>query len=421
MREHVAVGELFAQRGIEVAHLRGSDATRKNVTDVLKSEERATVLHFTGHGSVDATDPRASGLVLHDEVLTTGWIRKMIKQPPVLVVVNACETSSRTLAASDIGQKETAGVHLTRLFGIARPFLELGSYVLATRWKVSDEAAGQFAPRFYTALLDGKPTGEALVEARRAMYDARPDDLSWASYIYYGDPRLIIKIDEAALGGEPTPAVNVPAEPRVVAVEGEEAPRLAADSDTIDYAAFDATDLEDRAEREDRRQLDDQHPFDAKIVDTFVAPQVRVPLELASIPGRYREIRQTVESGSRRTMMLERLLDPARARASTIDSSLILTWLRSDDEGERMLGVAVAEAAPQAAFIERLIDLVREPFSNFEQFHSLVALRDALKIGAPESAVELSRTLTGLLREPEFRKTDRAFVAREILAASPSS
>jgi hypothetical protein len=35
-----------------------------------------------------------------------------------------------------------------------------------------------------------KPLGQAIVESRLAARAARANDLGWASYIYYGDPRL---------------------------------------------------------------------------------------------------------------------------------------------------------------------------------------------------------------------------------------
>jgi CHAT domain-containing protein len=70
--------------------------------------------------------------------------------------------------------------------------MEAESYLLGSRWKLSDKAAPVFATSFYKALLEEwKPIGEAVVAARKACRQASmPDDVGWASYVYYGDPRL---------------------------------------------------------------------------------------------------------------------------------------------------------------------------------------------------------------------------------------
>ena len=80
---------------------------------------------------------------------------------------------------------------------LARAFLETGAYLLGSRWKLSDNAAAAFAPAFYKYLLeDRKSVGEAVVLGRRACMkatEADPGDIGWASYVYYGDPRVCFR------------------------------------------------------------------------------------------------------------------------------------------------------------------------------------------------------------------------------------
>jgi CHAT domain-containing protein len=115
--------------------------------------------------------------------MATGHIKGFCKKPPVLFFVNGCE--------STVGRGEgTQWKNRYDIFGLARAFLETGSYLLGSRWKIGDQGAAEFAKAFYAELLQEKPIGRAIREARCACKGARPDDFSWASYVYYGDPRL---------------------------------------------------------------------------------------------------------------------------------------------------------------------------------------------------------------------------------------
>ena len=51
------------------------------------------------------------------------------------------------------------------------------------------EAAGLFADKLYERLAQGAPTLEAYRHARSALRQARPQDASWASFVYYGPTR----------------------------------------------------------------------------------------------------------------------------------------------------------------------------------------------------------------------------------------
>ena len=53
-------------------------------------------------------------------------------------------------------------------------------------WPIGDGVAKEFALAFYRHLLDGEPFGEAVRQARLAVYDQGPD--GWASWVLYGDP-----------------------------------------------------------------------------------------------------------------------------------------------------------------------------------------------------------------------------------------
>jgi hypothetical protein len=53
---------------------------------------------------------------------------------------------------------------------------------------VPDKIAADFAVEFYRHALDGQPLGDAMLQARSATAGRHPTDLSWASFVLYGDP-----------------------------------------------------------------------------------------------------------------------------------------------------------------------------------------------------------------------------------------
>jgi CHAT domain-containing protein len=164
--------------GVECVRLSNEEATREKVLNTL-NEGRFKIVHFCGHGVLDAQNPRNSSLALFDAHATTRVITRMFSQTrPLLCFINACESTADT------------GLDPNRptVYTIGRAFLQTGAYVLGSRWKIDDQAARKFAESFYRSLLcDGDPVGEAVRVARRALF---PTDLGWASYVFYGDPRV---------------------------------------------------------------------------------------------------------------------------------------------------------------------------------------------------------------------------------------
>jgi CHAT domain-containing protein len=171
-------------RGVQVQQLAEGAGTHDAVRSALSSGEYQ-IVHFIGHTHVDPADPRGSGLVLQDRLMTAKNVLQFLtkKARPVLCFINGCEASRSLDAQASSGT-----------FGLARAILESGSYLLGSRWKVSDAPASQFGQAFYAALLaDGKPIGQAVTEARLKCRTKSPDDPAWASYAYYGDPRVCFR------------------------------------------------------------------------------------------------------------------------------------------------------------------------------------------------------------------------------------
>jgi len=66
--------------------------------------------------------------------------------------------------------------------------------VITMRWPVNVQRSREFAILFYQELADGMPLGEAMRRTRSIMAQRRPDDLSWMSYVLYGDPAVPLVI-----------------------------------------------------------------------------------------------------------------------------------------------------------------------------------------------------------------------------------
>jgi hypothetical protein len=175
--------------GLEVNFIGNNHATWDNVYNALR-QGTFHIVHFNGHATYDDKDPFGSGLVLYNRNMTAGQVFKFFcRKPPVLCFMNGCETGRMKApqAGSSMGWK----THYNT-FGLARAFLETGSYLIGSRWKLGDEAAAAFAEKFYSSLVKGGDSlGYAITEARKTCQRASTkDQFSWASYIFYGDPRL---------------------------------------------------------------------------------------------------------------------------------------------------------------------------------------------------------------------------------------
>jgi ATP-dependent Clp protease ATP-binding subunit ClpA/CHAT domain-containing protein len=64
--------------------------------------------------------------------------------------------------------------------------------VITMRWPVNIQCSREFAVLFYQELAVGISLGEAIRRTRSIMAQRHPEDLSWMSYILYGDPTITL-------------------------------------------------------------------------------------------------------------------------------------------------------------------------------------------------------------------------------------
>jgi CHAT domain-containing protein len=183
--ETVAIMDtLAAAPDVEFSFLRGQDATFDAVFMALQ-ERPYHIIHYNGHARFDAVNPHESGLVLHDMDMTTGPLVGFFGgRPPILSFINACESARAAEWEKNYD-----------VFSLARAFLETGSYLVGSRWKLTDTAADIFARTFYETLIsERRALGRAMQRARAACREATLEgDFGWASYVLYGDPRVCFR------------------------------------------------------------------------------------------------------------------------------------------------------------------------------------------------------------------------------------
>jgi CHAT domain-containing protein len=153
------------------------------------------ILHFATHGILDPKRPENSGIFLstiqRDGRPQNGYVSLEdiygLRAPVDLVVLSACQTG--------LG-KEVRG---EGLIGLTRGFMYAGAAsVVASLWRVDDEATAELMKRFYTNMLQrGIPPAEALRAAQNSIR-SEPQWSSpyyWAAFTLQGEYRNPISLD----------------------------------------------------------------------------------------------------------------------------------------------------------------------------------------------------------------------------------
>ena len=162
----------------------GFAANRNVITN--ENLNQYQIIHFATHALLDAEHPELSGIVLSlvDEKgqPQDGFLRLHdiynLKLPVNLVVLSACQTG--------LG-KDVKG---EGLIGLTRGFMYAGaSGVVASLWKVDDEATAELMKHFYEGLFEkGLTPASALREAQLALRQQKrwQEPYYWAGFVIQG-------------------------------------------------------------------------------------------------------------------------------------------------------------------------------------------------------------------------------------------
>jgi CHAT domain-containing protein len=136
----------------------------------------------------DPKRPDRVGWVFAGGLLTAGELERL-DEAPRLVVANAC-LSGLTSQAAEGGRVGAKATEAALLPSLADEFFHLGvrNYI-GTAWAVNDLGAELFATRLYEELLAGRCVGDAVLAARRSLWEERElYGALWGAYQHYGDP-----------------------------------------------------------------------------------------------------------------------------------------------------------------------------------------------------------------------------------------
>jgi CHAT domain-containing protein len=164
----------------------GYEANRDAVLGGMLAKAR--VVHFATHGLLDAKRPENSGLVLAlfnmQGQAQEGYLRvsdiRGLKLSADLVVLSSCESA----LGKDMGSEG--------IIGLPRAFLYAGAQrVIASLWKVDDEAAATLMSHFYEELKNGKNPTAALNQAQLKLRrnPKFQDPYFWSAFFLEGEYR----------------------------------------------------------------------------------------------------------------------------------------------------------------------------------------------------------------------------------------
>jgi hypothetical protein len=400
--EGKAVMEVLAELGVRTDYVADNDATVAKVQRLLV-DNSYHIIHFTGHASFKPNNPRASALILQNGAITANMLSSAYANQTdcVLSFINACETTRAGAVDPVAPPANDLGIDWDReydIFGLARSFLDSGGYLLGSRWLLPDQPAETFAKSFYTSLLgDGVPVGTAIRNARRACFALDEADVSWASYIYYGDPRVYFRRlvepgsgaggaavvaagGTAVNGGSQSPGNGATPPGAAAGSSVEVAPGIAA-AETVPEPARPAIDIE------------------------LFRPYAE----------RYETIRETMSPGPERTAEMTQVVFDLSGVIGTTDMSSVLDALLAGSPGQRIVGLTALQLQPDPAYLPQVMDAIENVRTPFEQYQALsVAYEMVARLNFDDNR-KLEKLLRQMLGKEEFFGTDRAVIAQSIL------
>jgi CHAT domain-containing protein len=187
------VAGLLQGLGYQVVVAIGSD---RRAIDVLTRlyQQAYRLVHISAHGVFDQPhiDGRQrTGVVLSDGLLITAAEIQAMETVPELVFLSCCHLGKvDAISLAEASAERTVRDGHLLAASVARELINIGvRCVVVAGWAVDDGGAMIFGQAFYRSLLlDGRPFGEAVFEARKAVWAKNPQDITWGAFQAYGDP-----------------------------------------------------------------------------------------------------------------------------------------------------------------------------------------------------------------------------------------
>jgi tetratricopeptide (TPR) repeat protein len=157
---------------------------------------------LAGHGYFDAEQQAQSGFVIGEDLYLTAAEIGKIEPIPELVFLNCCYGGKIPRGTPGAGSPHRMAATLSEAL------INMGvKAVVASGWAVDDGAAREFATKFYDAMLNRAKFGEAVLQARAAVFRTSPEVNTWGAYQCYGNPDFTL---ELSIDGGDAAAASTP-------------------------------------------------------------------------------------------------------------------------------------------------------------------------------------------------------------------
>jgi tetratricopeptide (TPR) repeat protein len=174
------------------------------------------IIHLAGHGVFDPDPTKPSGMVIGKNNFLTTMQLKQMSETSDLVFVNCCYQGKVDGTAEKYYQSR-----FKLAASIGTQLIENGvKAVIVAGWAVDDNGAKIFASEFYRNMLQGKPFGEAVRQARETIYNLNPNNNTWGAYQCYGNPYYRLK-DEGLVYEEKQYVITEQAEIDLINLESD--------------------------------------------------------------------------------------------------------------------------------------------------------------------------------------------------------
>jgi hypothetical protein len=181
LKEGQKVSELLTSNGINtITSFKGNPS--EIIEKVFSNEYR--IIHLSGHGEFKEDNPTGSGMVIGNNMFLSTREIKQMSTVPELVFVNCCHIGKTSGAAEELYQNR-----YKLAANIGTQLIENGvRCVIAAGWAVDDSAALEFAEIFYNRMFGGYAFGDAVLDARKSVFEKYGYTNTWGAYQCYGDP-----------------------------------------------------------------------------------------------------------------------------------------------------------------------------------------------------------------------------------------
>ncbi len=184
--EGAAVAKVLENANYPFSSLIEENAS-KIITDFFCKDY--SIIHLAGHGVFNEKFPKQSGMVIGDNLFLSVFQIQQLPVVPELVFVNCCH-----LGAVNSDHEQYYKDRYKLAANIGTQLISIGvKAVIAAGWVVNDEAALDFAKKFYEHMFKGENFGDSVKKARSYIFKKHPGNNTWGAYQCYGDPFFKIR------------------------------------------------------------------------------------------------------------------------------------------------------------------------------------------------------------------------------------